>query len=299
MTDAVSPPATPAGDGLLDVPWRLVVPDVDIHLVGYGNRLPNDFTLELVAVLQRCTRVFAAPPLHAPDFGIAPMQSLMALYAPDRRRSDTYREWVRIVLDAAAADPPVAFATYGSALVGVYATHRILELAPARGLSVHVTCAPSSFDGIWADCAIDPHDGVEIWEATSFLRLDIVPNRGAHLLLPQAPVLDVTGGLDPAQLSIEASTTVARLRARLAQWYPPDHVVHFVTTGHGSGAHILAGRIESLALRELDHPGRSQMSTLLVPRLEAGGGVPTSAQRSGASSAGANEVRTLRRFSDA
>ena len=53
--------STAASDGVLEVPWNLVVPEADVFIVGYGNRLPNDFTLEMLAVLRRCKRIFAVP----------------------------------------------------------------------------------------------------------------------------------------------------------------------------------------------------------------------------------------------
>lgn len=252
----------------VEVPWNLVVPEVDVYLVGYGNRLPNDFTLELLAVLHRCTRRFGVPPIHAPDFGIPSVESLMHLYDPGKRRLETYAEWARIVLDAAAADPPVAFATYGSAMVGALAMHRILEQAQHRGLTVHVSNAASSLDGIWADFGIDPCDGVSIWEASVFLRLQIGPDPRADVLLPQAPMLDVKGGIDTVSLRLEASSTVARLRDYLLRFYPPEHPVHFATTASGAGADMLVSHVETLALADLDHPGSHQGSTLLVPRLE-------------------------------
>jgi uncharacterized protein YabN with tetrapyrrole methylase and pyrophosphatase domain len=252
--------------GTAEVPWNLVVPEVDIHLVGYGNRLPNDLTLETLAVLQRCKRVFGAPPIHAPAFNVPAMEDLTDLYGADKPRNETYAEWVQIVLDAAEADPPVAFATYGSAMVGMYAAHRILELAPDRGLTVHVTNAVSSFDGIWADFNIEPFYGFEIWEATAFLRLGIEPNTRAHLLLPQAPVLDVRHGSDKDTKQIELSSSVSQLRDHLLRFYAPDHEVHYVTTGSGMGPYLLASGIETIALRDLDHPGRETLSTLLVPR---------------------------------
>ena len=259
---------SPQKASLVEVPWNLVVPEVDIHLVGYGNQLPNDFTLETLAVLQRCKRVFGVPPIHAPAFNIPPMEDLTELYSPDKRRRETYSAWVEIVLDAAAADPPVALATYGSAMVGMFAAHRILERAADRGLTVHVTNAVSSFDGIWADLNIDPFFGFEIWEATVFVRLEIEPDTRAHLLLPQAPVLNVLDGLDPEKMQIEPSASVSLLRDHLLRFYAPEHAVHFVTTGMWSGPHLIASGIETVALRDLDHPGRQPISTLLVPRAE-------------------------------
>jgi uncharacterized protein YabN with tetrapyrrole methylase and pyrophosphatase domain len=250
----------------MEVPWNLVVPEVDIHLVGYGIRVPNDISLETLAVLQRCKRIFGAPPIHAPAFNIPPMEDLTALYGTDKPRSHTYNEWVDIVLDAAEAEPPVALATYGSAMVGMYAAHRILELAPERNLTVHVTNSVSSLDGIWADLNIDPFFGFEVWEATAFLRLGIEPCIRAHLLLPQAPLLNVRYGVDTENMRIELSSTLLRLRDHLLRFYAPDHEVHYVTTGMGAGPHLLAAGIETVPLRDLDHPGREPLSTLLVPR---------------------------------
>jgi uncharacterized protein YabN with tetrapyrrole methylase and pyrophosphatase domain len=258
--------------GEIDVPWNLVVPTVDIHLVGYGNRLPNDFTLEMLGVLQRCKRIFGAPPIHAPDFNIPRMESMMGFYGPGKKRIETYREIAEHVLTAAAADPPVAAATYGSVMVGSLAPHMILEEAPKRGLTVHVTNAVSCFDGLWADFNMDPFYGFEVWEATAFVRRDIEPNVSANLMLPQAPMLDVTVGLDPDAMTMELSSTMTKLRDHLLKFYPPDHEVHFVATSSGAGDKLVASQVESLRLCDLDHPGRHQASTLVVPRATLRGG---------------------------
>src|SRR5438105_3039362 len=166
--------------GVTEVPWNLYVPTVDIYLVGYGLRMPNDFTVEMLAVLQRCKRIFGFPPIHAPAFRIPQMESLLGLYGPEKNRLQSYREVVETVLEAAATDPPVGLATYGSAVVGMLPAHRILEEAPKRNMTVHVTNAVSSFDGIWADFNIDPFFGFEVWEATLFLRAKIEPNPRAN-----------------------------------------------------------------------------------------------------------------------
>lgn len=253
-------------NGEIDVPWNLVVPEADIYIVGYGNRMPNDLTLEALAVLKKCRRVFGIPPINAPEFGIPKMESLWRLYSHDKPRRETYQEWLDLVLDA-AAEPPVALATSGSAMVGALVTHRILEEAPRRGLTVHVSNAASFVDGLLADCNIEPFFGLEMWEATAFVRLEITPNVKANLLLPQAPLYNVTTGVNTKDVTIETSSMVSRLRDHLLKFYPPEHRVHFVWTGSGVGATATSGRIESLALAELDHPGREAMSTLLVPRI--------------------------------
>lgn len=262
----------PAGDrsrsGEIEIPWNLVVPEADIYLVGYGNRMPNDFTLEMLAVLKSCKRIFGAPPIHAPSFGVPRMENLMVHYGPDKKRPATYREWLELILAAAAEEPPVAFATYGSAMAGTWVTHQLLEEAPRRGLSVHVTNAVSFLDGIWADLNIEPFYGFEIWEATGFVLLDIQPDTRAHLVLPQAPVFEVAEGPDMVGRNMKKSSTIAALRDHLLRFYPADHEVVYIRTTAGTGSRALSPDIERVRLADLDHPGRNQIGTLLVPGLD-------------------------------
>lgn len=233
--------------GAIDVPWNVVVPEVAIHIAGYGNRLPNDFTLELLAVLARCKRVFGAPPIAATRFGIPAMEDLDALCD-----SDDPQAAAEIVLAAAAADPPVALATPGSALVGAPTALRIVELAGERGLALHVTNAVPSFDAIWADFNIEPFYGCEIWDAATFVARGIEPGIRAHLLLARAPVND------PVALTV--------LRDHLLRHYVPEHEVHVTATAPGAGPHVLATGSTTLALRDLAGCRGERRSTLVVAR---------------------------------
>lgn len=269
MTDTLTQTSIPSGR--LEVPWHLVVPEADIYLVGYGMRLPNDLTLEALAILKRCKRVFGIPPISAPEFGLPEMEDLFQLYGPDKSRQQTYREWQDLVLDAAAEDGPVALATYGNAMVGALVTHRILETAPTRGLSAHTANSASCLDGLWADLNIEPFYGFEIWEATIFVNLGIEPNTRATLMLPQAPVLGVRTGPDLERSTMTTSSTMTTLRDQLLRFYPPDHEIHFATTGSGVGPAASRPTIETLRLADLDHPGTQSMGTLVVPRLATPG----------------------------
>ena len=263
--DAASTAAASSAKSI-DVSWELNVPVADLHIVGYGMRLPNDLTLETLAILKRCKRVFGAPPINAPAFGVPEMENLMELYAPDKPRMDTYSEMVTRVLEA-AADGPVGFATYGSAMVGTLPAHRLLEEAPRRGLSVHVANAVSSFDGIWADFNIEPFFGFQVWEATALVLHEVIPDTKATLLLPQAPVYGVQTGIDPTTMRIELSREVSELQHYLLRFYPADHVVHAATTSTGLGSSLLS-IVKSVPLGELDSVEGHASSTLVVPRLE-------------------------------
>ena len=105
-----------------------------------------------------------------------------------------------------------------------------------------------------------------MWEASGFVSLEIEPNMSANLVLPQAPFFEVVGGTDCVTKRITRSSTITRLRDHLLKFYPPDHLVHFVTTGTGVGADAFHARIETISLADLDHPGDGTASTLLVPR---------------------------------
>jgi uncharacterized protein YabN with tetrapyrrole methylase and pyrophosphatase domain len=246
--------------GATEVPWSLVIPEVDIHLVGYGARLPNDFTLETLAVLQRSKRVFGLPPVHAPEFDVPVMEDLVELAGPDQQRDKFFEEMAQIVVAAAVADPPVALATWGSPVVGSYSSHRVIELACERDLTFHVTNAVPLFDEMWADCNVEPFLGLEIWSAATLLRDAIEPNTGAYLHLTHAPLHDPAGG------SPEPGLT--SLRDHLLRFYPGDHEVFGLTAQPGVGAREIGSGVRSVALRDLDTAGFSHACSLLLPRLE-------------------------------
>lgn len=107
-----------------------------------------------------------------------------------------------------------------------------------------------------------------MWEATAFVKLGIAPDTSAALMLPQAPIFDVSTGPDVGTNTMTTSSAVSALRDHLLRYYPGGHQVRFVHTGSGTGARAMTAAIETLPLAELDHPGRNLLSTLVVPRLE-------------------------------
>lgn len=253
--------------GAVEVPFNLVVPQVDIHVVGYGNRLPNDFTLETLAVLKGCKRVFGAPPIHAPQFGVPAMEDLVELCDADEC-DELCAEMAEVVLAAAASDPPVAFATFGSPMVGAHPAHRIVELADQRDMTVHVSNAAPPFDAIWADLNIEPFFGFAIWDATTLVRLEIEPSTSAHLLLLRGSMLGVAEQSERAAAESFAGVGLPALRDHLLRFYASDHEVHLVDAEPGAGPRLLATGIETVALRDLEPSAGRPMSALLVPRAQ-------------------------------
>jgi hypothetical protein len=224
----------PTSSRPIDVPWELNVPVADLYLVGYGMHLPNDLTLETVAILKRCKRLFGLPPINATAFGIPAMESIAVPDTPDD-------EIVTLVLDA-AADGPVAFATFGNPMADTPQAHRLVEEAPGRGLTVHVANAVSSLDVIWAKLNIDPFLGCQIWGANDLVLSEAVPDTKTTLLVPPAPA------------------NRGKLPDYLLRFYPPDHVVHLVAAGPDADSVVTA-----VCLGELAAAARHASSTLVVP----------------------------------
>jgi hypothetical protein len=241
---------------------RVDLPDADLYLIGWGHRLPNDLTLETLAVLRRVEKVFALPSF--PDLGFTvDAIDFDFLYEPGRPRTEVYRQIADTVLDAAVAEPPVAFATFGSATVGTSSVHTMLADAPGRGLRTHVSPGVSCLEAIWAEVPLEPFSGVFIRDATAFLATEQEPPTTVDLILVQAPVLNLqeTPGTPQSLKSIDLTP----LRDHLLRFYDADHLIGFVRVA----SHGLPTDVATLHLRDLG-PSPGDMSTLLVPR-RAGG----------------------------
>jgi uncharacterized protein YabN with tetrapyrrole methylase and pyrophosphatase domain len=246
----------------IEVPWELEVPRADVHLVGYGNRLPNDLTLEALAVLKRCRRLFGAPPIHAPSLGLAPMESLMGHYRAGRRRAEIHAAMAEEVLAAGTREAPVGFATYGSAMVGMPVCHQVLAQAAARGLSVHVSGAPSALDGIWAQLGVDPLAGAVVWDATAFIQAGAEPSTGASLMLAAVGLMELS-----------VANPIMALRERLLRFYAADREILFVTAPAAT-QYAPRAELERLRLSDLVRAGAHALSTLVVPAQAADAGSP-------------------------
>lgn len=181
---------------------------------------------------------------------------------------ELYEEMAEVVLTAAATDPPVAFATFGSPMVGMHPAHRIVELAGQRGLMIHVSNAVPSFDPIWADLNIEPFFGFAIWDTTTFVRLEIQPSTSAHLLLLRGSMLGAAEQNERAAAKSSAGVALPALRDYLLRFYGPDHEVHLVDAEPGAGPRLLAAGVKTVALRDLEPSAGASTSALLVPRAQ-------------------------------
>ena len=237
---------------------NMTVPEADLHLLGWGHVVPNDCTLETLAVLDRVATTFVLPP--RPDLAIpGDVIDLGTHYQPGRPRHDVYREIADRILEVATRGAPIALLTFGSAPVGTAIVHHLLADGPARGLRVRVTPAVSSLEIMWGEVGIEPFNGVLIWDATAFFVNRAAPPPGVDLLLAGITVFDVFHTQDPYERLIDVD--LRPLRDHLLQFFGEDHPVAFVQVATGK----TPSRLHVLPLCELtDSPG--DISTLYVPR---------------------------------
>jgi hypothetical protein len=236
---------------------QILLPDADIYLVGGGMRLPNDLTLEGLAALRRCHRVFGDPAIDLTGYGVPEMVDLGILYRADLEWGETYRAMVDTVLRSAADRSPVAYFTYGSPVVGFPPAHLLLRQEPRHRFHVHVSHAASFLDAIWAELHADPFRGAQIWSAQRFLDNCVEPYLYAPLILAQATAV----GIRRQPTERQARDLVA-LRDYLLRFYAAGHVVLFVWSDSFAGPAVQHWtRLDQLAQAPLDAPA----PTLVIP----------------------------------
>jgi hypothetical protein len=215
----------------------------NIYLLGAGMQMPQ-LTRETLQILERCQRVFVLHDDHMVlDFlrqRCARVEDLLELYeGPARPRRQVYEQIADLLIDAGRREPPVAFVVHGNPMFLVSACEYILERADGAGLSAVAVPAVSSFDTILCDLGLDLGYGVQIFDVTTMVREEWLPNpRVPSLLFQLTTFMD-----DNVVKDTPSPVRLSRLVDWLAQVYPAHHrcvVVH-------SGAHLL----ERSTLREI------------------------------------------------
>lgn len=252
-------------DGRNDPSWTrwirdradaLAPPDADVYLVGWGMRPPWDCTLETLAVLDRVDTLFCLP--APPDLPIAgEVVDLSEQYEPGLLRADLYRRLADQVLDA-AAEGSVAFATFGSAMVGTAPAHHILRLGAERGLRVHALPGVSCLEALWGDLGTEPFNGVLVWDATAFLVNKAVAPPHVDLLLAGVTVLNLH--VTQHQYAPLASQDLEPLRDHLLESFEHDHPAVFASAARG----IEPAALELTTIGQLG-TSPTDVSSLYVP----------------------------------
>lgn len=244
-----------------------------LYLLGAGVSFPEHLTLQTLDILGTCNRICSNLP--QPDLDLLPgnlrakCRSLWSIYQENRQRTENYDDVSRVVLEAADAEPPVAWLTPGHPLIFDSVSQNLLKAGQARGWNVQVTPAISCVDTILAEVGYDPANGLLIHEAYALVmrRLPLIPSSATLLLQPSA------FGSDLTHYQSKWAPDLSPLRDYLLHYFDPAHPCGFVRSHSRQGAPF---QICWKALDELTSVSADDIagSTLFVPPAQATGGRP-------------------------
>lgn len=203
----------------------------DLYILGAGIRGGVQFTVESTQALQACRAVFVLHDdlmVHKQVARYCPnVVDLAPLYDGQSVRSDVYSSISRLLVEEARREPTIAFVVHGHPLFLVSATERTVEFARENGLNVRLLPAVSSFDAIMCDLETDLGYGVQIFDATTMIRQNWLPNSALPTLVFQiATVLE-----ERVVRSLPAVATLAPLVEHLCLVYPAEHACTVIHSG--------------------------------------------------------------------
>jgi uncharacterized protein YabN with tetrapyrrole methylase and pyrophosphatase domain len=221
---------------------------VDLFLLGTGIKSILHLTTETIQALQLCREVHV---LHD-DIGVLGYVEslgvraidLAPLYAGHTDRHGVYREISERLVAVARERSPVGFLVHGNPLFLVSASEYTFALAESAGLRVEVLPAVSSFDSLLCDLRIDFGYEMQIFDASTMLLRNRLPDPELPLL-----VFQLATTLQPNIVRGDPSSDLLEpLCTNLLKVYPPDHLVSIVV----SSVHVLeAASLEVMPLRRL------------------------------------------------
>ena len=200
-------------------------PTPSLTVVGTGIRAVAQLTLEAIAAMASAevlVHVIGEPIQEEALLAINPNARTMTdLYADGLERGATYEAMVRQVMAALAEGKRTVAAFYGHPGVFTYPSHESVRRARAAGYPARMLPGVSAADCLYSDLGIDPGDGCQAYEATSFLMRLPPIDRTAHLLLWQVGTI---GNWTYESSGYDLSAFPA-LVATLARIYSPAHLV--------------------------------------------------------------------------
>ena len=217
------------------MPQEELTPATGIVIVGSGIKVPAQLTIEAVAALEHSSEIWTnlPEPEHAElvqHIGRG-VNSLWPFFHSDRPRIDNYRDIVAHIISRAACLPSVAYLTQGHPLVLDKVTTELLRHGQQAGIAVSVLPGISSLDTILADVQYEPARGLQIFDATNFVRAGLAVDARAGLLLLQPGVF----GIDTPRTTSDAPPPdIGPLRDVLCKIYPPGHPAILVRSATAS-----------------------------------------------------------------
>lgn len=200
-------------------------PGGSLTVVGTGIRAITQLTIESLAVMasaEELLHVIGEPIQEEAILAINPnAQTMTGFYADGLIRNYTYEAMVEKILASVAEGKRTVAAFYGHPGVFTYPSHESVRRARAAGYPARMLPAVSAEDNLFADLGIDPGDGSQSYEATSFLLQRHAVDPTAHLFLWQ---VGTVGNWTYESTGYDMSTFPG-LVAKLMEFYPPGHTV--------------------------------------------------------------------------
>lgn len=241
-------------------------PGGSLTVIGTGIRAVTQLTIESLAAMataEELLHVIGEPIQEEALLAINPKaRTMTGFYADGLVRNATYEAMVREMLSCVAAGKRTVAAFYGHPGVFTYPSHEAVRRARAAGYPARMLPAVSAEDCLFADLGIDPGDGCQSYEATSFLMQRHPIDPTAHLFLWQ---VGTVGNWTYESAGYDLSNFPA-LVARLLQFYPPVHAVTAYEAPFDPGG---LPRVLRMQLAHLHSSHVSPATTLHIPPLRA------------------------------
>lgn len=187
------------------------------------------------------------------------VRSLQPFYGEGKRRMQTYREWVALMLGELHAGKRVCGVFYGHPGIFAWSPHAAIAQARAEGYEAYMEPGISAADCLYADLDIDPgRFGCQHFEASQLLYWERRIDTAGHLVLWQ---VGAVGNRSVGHLD-NAMAYRALLVERLGQDYPQDHPV---IVYRGATLPIEHPRIRRITLRELAGVPLTAEETVVLP----------------------------------
>ena len=247
---------------LLDAVQPVPAPRPSLTVVGTGIRAVTQLTLEAVAAMasaESLLHVIGEPIQEDALLAINPNAKTMTdLYADGMERSFTYEAMVLELMAELEKGKRTVAAFYGHPGVFTYPSHESVRRARAAGFPARMLPGISAADCLYADLGIDPGDGCQAYEATSFLMHSPPVDRAAHLLLWQIGTIGnwtyESGGYDLSSFPVLVDV--------LARIYSPAHLATIYEAPFNPRG---KARVERMPISHLPSAYLTPASTLLVP----------------------------------
>lgn len=254
----------------MDVSLRIPVegsPRGRIACVGLGMTLGSHLTPLARSHIEQADVVFAGVSDGVVEKWLQRMhkdvRSLQPYYREGKPRSETYKEWVELMMGEVRHGKRVCGVFYGHPGVFAWSPHKVIEVARAEGYEAHMEPGISAEDCLYADLGIDPGSlGCQHFEVNQFVFFKRRVDPTAYLVLWQVAMI--------ANSSVSRTDAPGAYRQllvdRLSHDYPLNHEVIIY---RAATLPIEKPRIRKVMLRELPDIPMTAEETMVVPPARA------------------------------